>query len=325
MKNIEQPHEKPIKWGIIGSGKIAGRFAADLNLVHEAVLVGVASRNFENAKIFAHKYETTPFATIEELLKQDIDVIYVATPHPSHLANSILAINSGKSVLCEKPMTMNAAETEKLIRAAREKNVFLMEAMWTRFFPVICKILELIQSGVVGKIQQIEASFGYTTSFDPASRVFNKELGGGALLDVGVYCVSFAHMVLGESPVGVVASAKFGRTGVDEMSEWTLTFPSGAIANGRSAVTEVLSNEALIQGSKGSIRIPNFWHPKEFFLNGDKFESPYDGMGFQFEAREVIECLQAGRKESAKLPHNFSLSVMRSLDFIRDNFDQMIF
>lgn len=320
MESLEKSNLKPIRWGIIGSGKIAGRFASDLKFSQQAVLVGVASRDFKNAERFASKHGTRAFSSIDELLKEDIDVIYVATPHPFHMENSLAAIEAGKAVLCEKPFTMDSSEAEKLIAAAKNKNIFLMEAMWTRFFPVIRDVLRLIQSGVIGQVQSIESSFGFTSVFDPNSRVFNKALGGGALLDVGVYCVSFAHMIFGDSPVVTTATAQLGETGIDEMSEWTLTFPNGGIAKGQSSVIKVLKNEAIILGTMGSIRIPDFWHPKEFYLNEVRNEAPYDGLGFQFEANEVMDCLRSGKKESNDLPLEYSLSVMRTIDLIRYHF-----
>ncbi len=307
---------RPIYWGIIGSGKIAKRFVSDLKHARNAHLAGVFSRTPENAEAFAAEFGTKAF-TLERILEENIDVFYVATPDSFHLEHSLAAMEAGKAVLCEKPFTVNSIQAEQLIAAAKARRTFLMEAMWMRFFPATRQMLNLIRAGAIGNVRTIETSFGYAAAFNPDLRVFQRQLGGGSLLDVGVYCVSLAQMITGEAPLRVSASAEFVSTGVDEFSEWTLDFPGGASARGKAAITRKLPNEAIILGTQGSIRIPEFWHPRGFFLNERWTEANFVGLGFQFEADEVMDNIRAGRTESGELPLEHSLSVMRSLDRIR--------
>jgi dihydrodiol dehydrogenase / D-xylose 1-dehydrogenase (NADP) len=308
---------KKIKWGIIGSGKIARRFASDLMLLDSAILIGSSSRNNESNNIFSEEFGITPFSSFDQLLSSDVDVVYIATPHSSHREHSIKAILAGKAVLCEKPFAMKYSEAQEIIDHAKLKNVFVMEAMWTRFFPAIQEIIELVRSGRIGKLLRIESSFGYESVFDPNSRVFNPHLGGGSLLDVGVYCISLARMLTEESLQEIHCKSQLSSTGVDESASWTITFPSGAIAVGKSSVTNILENEARIIGTNGEIHIPQFWRPKEYFLNGEKRTFEFEGMGFQFEAMEVIDCLKKGLTESPRMPHAHTLDVIKTMDTIR--------
>ncbi len=306
-----------IRWGIIGTGKIALRFASDLQYAPNAELSGVAGRNLPNVRKFAEEFQTTAFQTYDELLNSDADVIYVATPHSSHLEHSLRAIRAGKAVLCEKPFAINCSQTEKILEAAKSKNVFVMEAMWTRFFPAIREVLSLVKSGELGSILRIETSFGYESSFDPLSRIFDPALGGGSLLDVGIYPLALTHMLLEESPAEIVASGKLSSTGVDESVSWAMTYSSGTRFLGESSVVNVLANEAVITGSDGEIRIPQFWCPKEYTLNGVTRSFDFPGRGFQFEALEVMRCLREGIMESPLQTHANSLHVMRQMESIR--------
>lgn len=305
-----------MKWGIIGTGKIAGRFANDLKLVKGAVLSGVTSRNQDNNKKFAESFGTVAYSSIEELLASDIEIIYVATPHSSHKEHALMAINAGKAVLCEKPFAMNATESWEMINFSKKRNVFLMEAMWTRFFPAINEVLSLVNNGAIGKLKKIESSFGYKSVFEPSSRIFNPSLGGGSLLDVGVYSVSLARMLVSEMPATINASAVKSTTGVDESASWEMTYPSGISISGQSSVVNILQNEARIIGTEGEIRIPKFWCPREYYLNGELRVFDFEGMGFQFEAMEVEECVSSGLKESLLMPFQHTLDVMNIMDQI---------
>lgn len=310
---------KKVKWGIIGTGKIARRFASDLRLLKSAELVGVTSRNPENCLKFGVEFNTKSFTSVEDLLASDVDIIYVATPHSSHRDHSMMAIEAGKSVLCEKPFAMNIQESREMIERATQKHVFLMEAMWTRFFPVIKEVVHLVKSGQIGKVLRIEARFGYQTEFDPHSRVFDPMAGGGSLLDVGVYCASLTRMFIEEKPLKIEANAAMSSTGVDESVSWSLVFPSGGVATCESSVVKVLSNEARIIGTTGEIHIPKFWCPKEYFLNGSYNNFEFNGSGFQFEAEEVMNCLRSGLVESPLLTHQHVLDVMQTMDSIRES------
>lgn len=307
---------KKMKWGIVGSGKIARRFAADLKLLSDAELSGVFSRNRESLREFCSVFETTSYHSMPDLLNSDVDVIYVATPHSSHHEITLQSLDAGKAVLCEKPFSMNTFQSEEMYTIARSKNLFVMEAMWTRFFPAIKECLKIVKSGQIGKIIKIESSFGYHSVFDPDSRIFNPELGGGSILDVGIYTIALVRMFLDEKPDHLESNVLMSSSGVDETAFWKMSFPSGVKANGESSVVKVLSNEALIQCSHGEIRIPRFWHPEEFFLNGVRYEFPYTGMGFQFEASEVMRNLRSGAFESDDWSSQHSLDVMKIMDKI---------
>ena len=309
------------KWGIIGTGKIAHRFASDLKLLPEVELVGVVSRNRESVLKFSEEFGTAPYFSIEDLLSSEVEIIYIATPHTSHKEHSLLAINAGKAVLCEKPVSINYSEAQSIIDHAKLKNVFFMEAMWTRFFPAIEEVIQLVNSGAIGKLTSIESSFGYKSNYDPASRVFNPELGGGSLLDVGVYSVSLARMIVNEYAADIESTAILCPTGVDESAQWKLAFHSGTNAIGRSSVKEILQNEAIITGSRGTIRIPKFWCPKDYYFNDEHREFEFPGLGFHFEASAVMSCLKNGVKEESRLSHQHSLDVMKIMDGIVKNFE----
>jgi dihydrodiol dehydrogenase / D-xylose 1-dehydrogenase (NADP) len=304
---------KKVKWGIIGSGKIAKRFANDLKLLSSAELVGVSSRDPEKYLRFSEEFKTTPYSKVTGLLNADVDVIYVATPHTSHKAHSLMAINAGKAVLCEKPFAMNLNESQEIIQRAKLKNVFVMEAMWTRFFPAIQEVVALVKSGRIGKIQKVSTSLGYHLDFNPNSRIFNPELGGGSLLDVGVYNLAFNRMLIDELPSKIESTITNCSTGVDESASWTLNYPSGVSAVGESSVVKALENEACILGSEGEIRIPKFWCPRQYTINGELKQFEFDGMGFQFEAEEVMNCLREGLKQSPLWSHQHTLDVMQIL------------
>lgn len=308
---------KKIKWGIIGSGKIAGRFASDLQLLAEAELTGVFSRSADKLEAFSSTFNTRAFTSLEDLLQSDVDIIYVATPHSSHFEHATAALRAGKAVLCEKPFALNLRESEEIFSLARASGVFIMEAMWTRFFPVIQECLDIVREGKIGKVVKIETSFGYAAPYDPQSRIFNPELGGGSLLDVGVYTIAFTHMFLGEKPSSIASSAVISKSGVDETTSWIMKFPSGASAFGKSSVVQILENESRIIGTDGEIRIPKFWHPNEYSLNGVVKESNFPGMGFQFEAEEVMRCFRQNSLESALWGPKDTLAVMGQMDKIR--------
>ena len=221
----------PLRWGVIGTGRIAHTFASDIQLIDEGVIVAVGSRSSESANAFANEFNIPhPYSSYEELLTNpDVDVVYVGTPHPMHHDNALLALEHGKPVLVEKAFTMTASEARDLVRVAREKKLFMMEAMWTRFLPHVVAIRELIANGELGEIVTVEADHGQWFEEDPASRLFAPELGGGALLDLGVYPISFASMILGE-PSRVTALVDPAFTGVDGQSSMLFGYESGAHA-----------------------------------------------------------------------------------------------
>ena len=302
---------KTIKWGIIGLGKIAGKFATDLATVPDSKLYAVASRSLEKADAFKKEYNAeNAYGSYEELAKNpEVDVVYIATPHVRHCSDSILCMENGKAVLSEKPFAMNAGEVEKMIaflsagrHGAKANKVFLMEAMWTRFMPSFSFVLDEINSGKYGKIKTITADFGFRAPFDPKSRLFDKKLGGGALLDVGIYPVFLALALMG-IPDNVSAKAKMGKTGIDENNEMTFTYAEGAKAFLKSSITEKTPTSATILCENGLLYLhPRFHHTQEVtaILNGKKTEHCFDfeTKGYNFEIAHVAEMLRDGKTES---------------------------
>lgn len=313
-----------IRWGIIGTGAIARKFAEALTFVPEAELLAVGSRAQASADEFAALFGVPrAYATYEALANDpDVDVVYIATPHPLHKENSLLCLHAGKAVLCEKPFTINAREAEEVIRLARAKRLFLMEAMWTRFLPVMAEVRRLLAEGAIGQVRMITAAFGFRAPFNPQSRLFNPKLGGGALLDVGVYPIALASMIFG-SPSRVASMAHIGETGVDEQSAVILGYDGGQLAVLSAALRLSLPSEAVILGTEGTIRIHSpWWRATALTLSvigkeDEVIPAPFTGNGYNYEAAEVVRCLRAGRLESETLPLDETLSIMRTMDQAR--------
>jgi len=312
------------RWGILGTGAIARKFATGLEALHDAALVAVGSRHQSTADEFGDRFGVPRrYADYEALAADpDVDAVYVATPHSLHRDNTMLCLGAGKAVLCEKPFAINAAQAGDMIRLARQTRVFLMEAMWTRYLPCMVKLRELLDGGAVGEVRMIHADFGFRAEFRPEARLFDPALGGGALLDVGVYTVSLASMVLGE-PADVATLADLGETGVDEQSAFILRYAGGQLAVLSTAVRTTTPMEATIIGTEGYIRVhPQWWCGQALTLSAGGREPqhvpvPFEGNGYNYEAAEVGRCLRAGQTESAVMPLDETLSVMRTLDRIR--------
>ena len=248
--------------------------------------------------------------------------MYVASPHPMHKDDALLCLRHGKAVLCEKPFTINAAQAEEVIGVARQNNVFLMEAMWTRFLPAVQKVREFVREGAVGDVQIVQADFGFRAGFDPKSRLFDPALGGGALLDVGVYCVSFASMLLG-TPEHVVGTATLGKTGVDETAGVLLRYGSGAVAALSTTILANTPGEATIIGTAGRIKVhAPFWVPSVLTLSRDgqseeALTLPFVGNGYNYQADEVARCVAQGLTESPQMPLGETLDIMKTMDTLR--------
>jgi len=313
-----------IRWGIIGTGLIAGKFADGLRAVADAELVAVGSRTQASAEAFATTYNVPRcYPTYEELAQDpNVDVVYISTPHPYHKDNSILCLNAGKAVLCEKPFTMNAREAIEMIALARSKRLFLMEAMWTRYFPAMVKVRELLGEGAIGEARLLNADFGFFHEFDAQHRLFNPDLGGGAVLDVGVYVISLAHMIFGK-PTRVTGLAHFGATGTDDQSAYLLGYSGGQIAMLASAVQTETPHQAVINGTAGRITIHrHFWQPRRLTLEiygkeSSEIEMPIVGNGYNYQVDEVHACLRAGKLESSIMPLDESLDIMETMDTLR--------
>ena len=313
-----------IGWGIVGTGWIAEKMAEALAVVPGASLVAVGSRTGERAAAFARRYGVPhPYGSYEELAADPgVDVVYVATPHPMHCANTLMALGRGKAVLCEKPFGMNEKEVRRMIASARERDLFLMEAFWTRFLPSVEKVLDLIASGVLGDVRHIQSDFGVFRPFDPEHRAFNRDLGGGALLDIGIYPVFLTLLLWGE-PDEIAAVPRIGPTGVDESIALTFGYADGRIATLFSSFTVNSTVETHVCGTKGRIRMHRWWHcpvPMDLSLGDgapERIEFNYVGNGYNYEAAEVVRCMREGKRQSAILPLDFSLRLIRLLDRIR--------
>lgn len=315
---------RKIRWGILATGGIARKFAEDLERVPDAEIVAVGSRTRESAEAFARRYGIPrAYGSYEELARDpDVDIVYVASLHPGHKEHALLCLNEGKAVLNEKPFTVNAGETEELIRTARSKGLFLMEAMWTRYLPAIRKVREWIADGRIGEVRSMHAAFGYNAVRDPDGRLLNPHKAGGALLDVGIYPVSFASLVFGRQPERIDSIAHIGETGVDEHNAMLFAYPDGKTATLQSAVQLQLVNDCHISGTRGNIRIPLFWMARSAELeteNGETERFAYNGdrIGYAFEAEEAGRCLREGLTESPDMPLDETLAIMRTMDALR--------
>ena len=253
----------------------------------------------------------------------DIDAIYVSTPHPMHCENTLLCLNADKAVLCEKPFALNAREAETMVRCAREREQFLMEAMWTRFLPAVRQVRKWLDEEAIGEVRLATADFGFRAAFNPDGRLLNPHLGGGALLDIGVYIVSMASLVYGKQPDRVAALADIGTTGVDEQTTMAFRYDTGALAALSCTVRIDTPREVSILGHRGSIRIPApFYDAQTATLNVDgeepvTVEPARVENGFVYEIEEVGRCLREGRRESAILPLDETLAILGTLDAVR--------
>ena len=314
----------PLKWGILGTGKIAKRFMQAVFYVPEAQVVAVGSREQHTADQFGAQYGVPKrYGSYDALISDpEVEIVYVATPHTLHAENTLAALQAGKHVLCEKPFTINAQQAERVIQAARASCKFVMEGMWTRCFPVVREIVRRIQAGELGEIRYLQADFGFRPAFNPASRLFAPELGGGALLDVGVYPVALAFLVLG-APTQIVSHATLGTTGVDELCSMLFRYDNGAQAVLSASLQVEMPKQANICGTLARIHMPApWWKPSEAYLirNDGATEHllhPYEGDGLQFEIRHVHDCLRQGLTESPWMPLDETLAIMRVLDTLR--------
>lgn len=315
----------PLRWGILGAGSIARRVGNDVTPLSDHTFQAVGSRDKAKADKFGDEFSIPNRHDSYEALVNDpeVDLIYVATPHNFHKEHTLLALNAGKAVLCEKPFTINASEAQVLVDAARQKNLFLMEGMWSRCFPAMHKMRELLRDGAIGDPLLLQADFGFRAGVNPDSRLFNPALGGGGLMDVGVYPVALAFDIFG-SPSKVAGVAHIGSTGVDEVAGMLLGYESGAIATLSTGIRVNTPQVATLIGSEGKIVLPGaWWCPKSVILsrNGkdtETFDFDFERGGFQFEAAHVAECLRAGKTESDLIPLDQSLEIMKTLDTLRE-------
>lgn len=315
---------KTFRWGILATGNIANSMAQALQSVANAEIVAVASRRQETAESFGDKWHIPRrYASYEALAADpDVEIIYIATPHNLHYENMQLCLNAGKHVLCEKPLTLNAHEAKESISLARQKQLFLMEAIWMRFFPAMAQVRQWVAEGVIGKIRLIQADFCFDRPFHPTHRLYNPELGGGALLDLGIYPLSFTTMLLG-FPKEVHGWAQMSQTGVDELNALTLIYDDNVTAQLTSGMVAYKPREAFVVGSQGYIKVHDiFFRPDRLtlHLNGQEpqtIDVPFLENGYPHEVEEVHACLRAGKLESPLLPHNETLQMMALMDKLR--------
>lgn len=312
-------------WGILATGKIAGKFAEGLATLPDAHKLAIGSRKLENAQSFANQYGfECAYGSYEALVQDpDIDIIYIATPHPYHLENTLLAIEHGKHVLCEKPLAINTSQAQQMIDAANAKGVFLMEALWSRFLPAWVQAKQWVKEGKIGQIRHFSADFSiHVADFDPLDRKFNLELGGSALLDIGIYPIALAYYVMEAEPIETYSTAHIGSTGSDFASAYLLRYADGAIANLNCSFEGAGPLEAIITGTKGLIRVPLFWKTQQAilempFAEPEVHHLPYEATGLQHQATHVMEMLRTGKKESPVMPHSETLRIHRLMDTFR--------
>jgi predicted dehydrogenase len=315
---------KKIRWGILGTGNIANSFASDLQLLDDAELVAVGSRAQKSADEFGEKFNIARRYASYVALAQDknVDVIYISTPHTLHCENTLLCLNNGKHVLCEKPFAMHAQEAQLMINTARAKKLFLMEAVWTRFIPLSVKLRALLAQKTIGDVRMLQADFCFNAPFNPNGRLFNAELGGGTLLDIGIYPINLASMIFG-APERMTGMAHIGTSNVDEQNAILMGYSEGRMATLYSSNRIDSPIEAVIMGSAGSIRLHRFMHRPErmtITASGKPDETihiPIVGNGYGYEADEVMACIRASKTESAIMPLDETLIIMKTMDALR--------
>lgn len=315
--------KQKVRFGILGPGKIANRFTDSFVHVPDAEVVAIASRDPERARAFAEKHAIARHYDSYEKLVNDpeVDIIYVATPHPFHFENTLYCLRAGKAVLCEKPLAMNFRQAKEMIDTARQKNVFLMEGMWSRFFPTTNKVLEALQAGTIGELKFLEADFGFSAPVNLENRVYNLALGGGAQLDVGVYPLFLALLILGK-PVEVKAFSELATTGADATTSVLMKFNGGRLAHIYSSIITDSPKTAHLLGTEGRITISAPWHKSQEIIvrmnsgESNHYSFPHSGNGFEFQVAAVAQCIRDGKKECDLMPHSLSLIMAETADEI---------
>jgi len=316
--------QRPVRWGIVGTGDIAGQFAAALVGTEGAELAAVGSRSAATAEAFAaaHGVEVAHDSYEGVFSDSRVDIVYVATPHALHRPNALAALAGGKAVLCEKPFAINGREAREMVAAARRAGLFLMEAMWTRFLPLVARLQEMLAGGAIGEPRLLSADFGFRADTDRRGIHFDPALGGGSLLDVGVYPVALSHLLWG-SPERVEATATMGPTGVDEQCAMSLRWGNGAVASLSSSFLVDSPLGADISGTAGRVRIHRpWWRPDALTLTAPdgretRVEAAFLGNGYVHEALEAQRCFRAGLLESPIMPLADSVATVDTLDAIR--------
>ena len=315
---------KTWNFGILGPGKIARRFADAFQYVQGARVHAVASRDGGKAEQFASAVGATrSYSAYEDLVADpDVDIVYIATPHPFHHAQTILCLRHRKPVLCEKPLALNTRQATEMIALAKQNNTFLMEGMWSRFFPATHKALALVASGIIGEVKFVQADFGFAAPVNPEGRVYNLALGGGAQLDVGVYPLFLALLILGK-PDQVKSFSHLAPTGADMSTGTLLHYKHGAMADIFSSITADSPKEGHILGTLGRIKLHAPWYKTQMVSlilhSGEvkEFAFPHSGNGFEYQIEAVVRCLEEGKAECDLMPHALSMMMAQVSDEIR--------
>jgi predicted dehydrogenase len=312
------------RWGVIAPGSIANKFAQSVRAWPDHEIVAVGSRALERAEQFGDRHQVkNRYGSYQELAKDpEVDAVYVATPHRFHKDAVQLCLQQRKPVLCEKPLTVNRAEADALVASAKKNNTFLMEAMWTRFLPVMRKVRQWVRDGRIGDIRMVRADFAFRTNWNPQGRLLNPELAGGSLLDVGVYVISLAFDFFRRSPVQIQSIGHIGRTGVDEHAGLVFGYDDGALAVLTCGVRTKLPVQAIISGTEGTIEIPpSFYDATKAILKTsdgeERIDYPHKQNGFEYEVAEVARCVREGKLESEIMPLDHSLAIADTMDSIR--------
>ena len=314
----------PVRWGIAATGKIAAQFVDGLSQVDDATVVAVGSRAQASADAFGDRWGIgRRHGSLDALASDpDVEVVYVASPHSAHHDDTLRFLAAGKHVLCEKPLALDPAQSGRMVDAARERGLFLMEAIWSRSLPAYVALRDVLAAGRIGEPRVVEADFGFALPFDPTHRLYDPDLGGGGTLDLGIYPVQLASMVFGGPPGTVAATGHVGPTGVDELMGAVLGYGGGRLAVVKSAITVGLSCRARISGTDGWIDLPAFMHcPQHLTVTAggtsERIDAGYEGEGLRFQVPEVHRCIREGLVESPVLPHAETLAFARTLDAIR--------
>lgn len=317
---------KKIRLGIVSAGAIVARVMKDMHLLENVEVTAIAARDLQRAQAAAEEYRIPhAYGSYQELAESsEVDLAYIATPHNFHAEQAMLMMRHGKHVICEKPMTINPTEVQRMIDCARENNVFLMEAMWTRFQPCIRQLMQLLREGVIGEVKNIFGEFSWSCegNYDPSSRLFDPALAGGALLDLGVYPLLFCMQVLGSEPETIQSLCRKTPEGVDMNTSVQMQYSSGAIAQFFCGMDACSNDYLQIYGTKGHIVLPGFWRADRFtvYVNGETaqemcFDLPNEPYHYEFD--HAAECILQGLKESPVMPLAESLKASRICTEIR--------
>lgn len=317
-----------LKWGIIGAGIVANKMADALNINPDSTLSAVASKTYSRAKAFADKHSIEHAYSYQQIVTSaEVDIIYVATTHNFHFENAKLALENGKHVLIEKPFTVNAKEAKKLVTIAREKNLFLMEAIWTRFLPATKSLKTYIAQHEIGQVKQINISFGGFVGSDYEKRLKNPALAGGVTLDMGIYAISFVCYILEELPNNINSMAYMSDLGVDEIANYMFQFPSGCLTNICTSYNLKMNNDATIYGTKGFIDFPKFAAGEHFtiykhqgtndIMDTIEVHEDTNNNGFTYQVEEAVKCIRQGKLESTIIPLDETIGIMEVMDKMR--------